>query len=180
MAVALHGSWYRGVPISAVYGRSSRPRADEPDAFRRPGVRRCRSSPATAPPALVRSASGAVEIGGRPQLGRISRFSRFSGTGDISGSCGPRARELLTAAPTPLLRCSPLEFVEEPIVLAHTASHGSPGRTRACVNSPVSSIARDAKGAQWCPGGHRPVSGASTVSTYTCRERLVAALRHGA
>ena len=89
-------------------------------------------------------------------------------------------RELLAAAPTPLLRCSPLEFVEEPIVLVHTASHGSPGRARACVNSPVSSIAGYAKGAQWCPAGHRPVSGAPTVSTYRCREGPVAALRHGA
>ena len=100
------------------------------------------------------------------------------GTYQVRVACG--RCELLAAATTPLPRRSPLELVEEPIVLAHAASHGPPGRSRACVNPPALSIAGDAKGPQWRPGGNRPVAGAPTVSTYTCRERLVAALRHGA
>ena len=100
------------------------------------------------------------------------------GTYQVRVACG--WRELLAAATTPLPRRSPLELVEEPIVLAHAASHGPPGRARACVNPPALSIAGDAKGPQWRPGGNRPVAGTRTVSRCTCRERLVAALCHGA
>ena len=45
------------------------------------------------------------------------------GTYQVRVACG--RRELLAAATTPLPRRSPLELVEEPIVLAHAASHGS-------------------------------------------------------
>ena len=42
-------------------------------------------------PSLCVPEQGAFEIGVRSDLERLSRLSRFFGTGDISGLCSPRA-----------------------------------------------------------------------------------------
>ena len=169
----------RGANI-AVYGRFSRPRADERDSYRQSGVHRCHTSRATEPllwraPHAAPSRSESVR---NPSASAVFLDSPARGTYQARvarGRC-----ELLAAAPTPLIRRSPLEPVEEPIVLAHAASYASPGRARACVNSPASSIAGDAKGPPWRPGGNRPVAGTRTFAKCTYRDRLVAARCQGA
>ena len=164
----------------AACGRFSRPRADERDAYRQPGVRRCRTLRATASLTWWAPHPGPSRSGAVRNRDASAGFLDSPARGTYQARVARGRRELLAAATTPLPRRSPLELVEEPIVLVHAASHGPPARARACANPPAVSIAGNAKGPQGRPGGNRPVAGTRTVSRCTCRERLVAALCHGA
>ena len=101
---------------------------------RRPAVHRCRisRSAATLPRCVPRAAPSRV---GSVRDRRVSAGALGSPAWGANQARVARGRrELPAAAPTPLLRCSPLKLVKEPIALAHAASHRSSGRAQACVN----------------------------------------------
>ena len=101
---------------------------------RRPAVHRCRTarSAATLPRCVPRAVpSRVVSVRDR----RVSAGALGSPAWGANQARVARGRrELPAAAPTPLLRCSPLQLVKEPITFAHAASHRSSGRAQARVN----------------------------------------------
>ena len=78
-------------------------------------------------PPFVRSASGPSRSESVRNRGASAGFLDSLARGTYQACVARGRHELLAAAPTPLLRRSPLELAEEPIALAHAASYRSSG-----------------------------------------------------